>query len=123
MILVTKSVENYRVISPDGILLRDVTEVVIRDMTDQSYVCDLYADDECVAHDRRFAFSDMICDSLTIGEIGLIVGELPTVEWSDAEIKMYLDCNAIEYMDETGIQLLALIPTVDTSDGTHGITV
>jgi hypothetical protein len=79
-------------------------------MTDKSYVCDLYAGDECVADDRRFTFADMVCDSLTIGETGLIVGELPTIEWSDDEIKIYLDHNAIEYKNELGAQLVALIP-------------
>lgn len=116
MIQVTKNVENYQVIAPDGILLQDVTSVIIKGITDQSYVCDLYAGEECVADDRRFAFADMICDSLSIGETGLVAGTISTSEWTDDEIKMYLDSNAIEYTNETGIQLIALIPILEESE-------
>jgi len=116
MIPVNKSVENYQVIAPDGILLQDVTSVIIKGITDKSYVCDLYAGEECVAEYRRFAFDDIICDSLSIGEFGLISGDFPTVEWADDEIKMYLDHNAIEYTNETGMQLIALIPQQDEGE-------
>jgi len=116
MIPVNKSVENYQVIAPDGSLSQEVTSVVIKSMTDQSYICDLYAGEECVAVDRRFAFADMICNPLSTGETGLIVGESPTAEWSDDEIKMYIDHNAIEYTNETGMQLIALIPLQDEGE-------
>lgn len=117
MIPVTKeAIGNYQVITPDGILLQEVTNIIIKGMTDQSYVCDLYADGKCVAKDRRFSFADMICHHLSIGETGLVTGEFPIAKWTDVEIKMYLDSNEIEYTDELGVQLIALIPILEESE-------
>lgn len=113
MIPVTKDVVNYQVISPDGILLQEVSSITIKESTDKSYVCDLYAGNERVASDRRFTFDEIICEPLSVGENGLAAGDFPTAEWTDEEIKMYLDHHAIEYLDETGLQLIALIPNGD----------
>jgi len=111
MIPVNKEVVgSYQVIAPDGVLLQDVTDIIIKGMTDKSYICDLYAAENCVAVDRRFSFDSVLCDQLTVGEIGLLSDEIPTSKWLVAEIKLYLNYIGIEYTSETKAQLLALIP-------------
>ena len=89
--------ETYTVINEDGKGSRTATTFVIREITEMSYVGDLYADGVIVAKDRRFLFADSIVGQLTIGEKGLVNKTLPNDEWASSEIKTYLDSKEIEY--------------------------
>ena len=108
---ITKEVPDYQVIKSDGTGMLDVVSITIKQITDLSYVGDLYdADGNCIAQDRRFFKDKVICTALTIGEEGLINGTVPSVEWTIEEIKMYLTINGIEYTDDmTEPDLLSLV--------------
>ena len=112
MIPVKKSTIKYMVVHRNGRGFHTVTSMIVKLITKLSYVGELYADEVCVARNRRFFFADAIHPILTIGETGLVKGELPDIQWDIPEIKIYLDSKGVDY---TGVSdkpaLLALVET------------